>query len=233
MSANPGPNPYAPPIDDAQPESLPTAGAGYRDQGTRLSLIAVLLGVLVVTSLAAMWSCLAANELVPAIFAILEPRDVGTEGLDVLSASSTAVYLVCAIAIGAFLVRANHNARALGGPEHGMTISPGWTVGWFFVPFVNLFRPYQAVKEIWAVSQPERSGPLTAWWALWLIMSLGGRLVDRVSESAETWDEIIASNWLNFAHNGVTIAATVAVFLVVRGLHEIQQQHASGLRREA
>lgn len=233
MSENHGPNPYAPPVDDAAPESLVAAAVGYRDQGTRLSIIAVLLGLYVLTSLAAMWSCMAANEVVPAVFAILEPREFGTEGLDDLFVASAVVYLFCAIGIGAFLVRANHNARALAGPDHGMITSPGWTVGWFFVPFANWVRPYQAVKEIWTVSQPERSGPLPAWWALWLIMSVGGQIVDKLSEGAETWEEIVRGNWLTFAHNGVTVAAAVAVFLVVRGLHENQQQHVSGLRRGA
>lgn len=233
MSANHGPNPYASPVADAAPQSLEAASAGYRDQGVRLSVIAMLLGLFVLTSLASMWSCMAANEVVPAVFALLEPREIGTEGIDVIFVGSNAVYLLCVIAIGAFLVRANHNARALGGPDHGMSTSPGWTVGWFFVPFANWFRPYRAVKEIWTVSQPERSGPLPAWWALWLITSLGGRISDKVSESAETWEEIIRGNWLNFAHSGVSIAAAVAVFLVVRGLHENQQQHALGPRRGA
>lgn len=227
MSANPGSNPYAPPVSDAGPQSLEAASAGYRDQGTRLSVIAVLLGLFGLSNLASMWSCMAANEVVPAVFALLEPRELGAEGLDFLFVGSNVVYLLCAIAIGGFLVRANHNARALGGPDHGMTTSPGWTVGWFFIPVANWFRPYRAVKEIWAVSQPEDSGPLLGWWALWLIMSLGGRVSDKISESAETWGEITRSNWLNFAHNGVGIAAAVAVFLVVRGLHENQQQHAS------
>ncbi|MBV1859127.1 MAG: DUF4328 domain-containing protein [Nannocystaceae bacterium] len=229
MSANPGPNPYAAPVDDAEPERLAAAAVGYRDQGTRLSIVAMLLGLYSLTILASMWSCMAANGVVPAVFAVLEPRDIGTQGPDVLFVVSNTVYLMCAAGIGAFLVRANHNARRLGGPDHGMTTSPGWTVGWFFIPFANWVRPYRAVKEIWMVSQPDRSGPLPIWWALWLITSLGGRIADKISERAETWDEIIRSNWLNFAHNGFAIAAALAVFLVVRGLHENQQQHASAL----
>lgn len=233
MSGNDGLNPYAAPVDDAAPESVSAAAVGYRDQSTRVSVVAVLLGAFVLTSLASMWSCLAANELVPAVFSILEPREIGTEAPDVLFFISNGVYLLCAIAIGAFLVRANHNARALGGPDHGMTTSPGWTVGWFFIPFANWFRPYRAVKEIWAVSEPTRDGPLAAWWGLWLAMSIGGRVVDKISELAETWDEIIQSNWLYFVHNGVTIMGAIAVFLVVRGLHDNQQRHLARLHHDA
>ena len=30
-----------------------------------------------------------------------------------------------------------------------MTFTPGWIAGWFFVPIMNLFRPYEAVKELY------------------------------------------------------------------------------------
>ncbi|MGH1343032.1 MAG: DUF4328 domain-containing protein [Nannocystales bacterium] len=231
MSESHGANPYAPPVDDAAPQSLVAGAVGYRDQGTRLSVVGVFLALFVLASLASMWSCMAANEFVPAVFSILEPRELGQQGIDVLRVVSVCGVLLSAIAIGAFLVRANHNARALGGPEHGMTVSPGWTVGWFFIPFANWVRPYQAVREIWNVSEPERSGPVALWWGLWLTVSFGGRVVARISNTAETWEEIARANWLNFVHSGVSIAAAVAVFLVVRGLHENQQRHVSRLQR--
>src|SRR6266436_5309609 len=51
-----------------------------------------------------------------------------------------------------WVYRANKNARALGAA--GMKYTPGWSVGWFFVPFAGLFMPYWVLKEIWQVSSP-------------------------------------------------------------------------------
>src|ERR1700754_3506800 len=51
------------------------------------------------------------------------------------------------IVFAVWIHRANRNARALGAV--GMRFSPGWAVGWFFVPIANLWKPYQAMKEIW------------------------------------------------------------------------------------
>lgn len=34
--------------------------------------------------------------------------------------------------------------------------SPGWAIGWYFVPVMNLFRPYQVMSEIWRTSDPVR-----------------------------------------------------------------------------
>src|SRR4030095_8115621 len=43
-----------------------------------------------------------------------------------------------------------------------LEFSPGWAVGWFFIPIANLVKPYQAVVEIWKGSDPAPlRGPLT------------------------------------------------------------------------
>jgi hypothetical protein len=39
----------------------------------------------------------------------------------------------------------------------GLKYSPGWAVGSFFVPILNIFRPYQIAQEIWKASDPEAS----------------------------------------------------------------------------
>lgn len=53
--------------------------------------------------------------------------------------------------------------------------SPGWAVGAWFVPFINLVVPKQVVNDMWRASTP--AGPresrpptlLSLWWAGWLI----------------------------------------------------------------
>jgi hypothetical protein len=61
-------------------------------------------------------------------------------------------------------------------PSPSMRFSPGWAVGCWFVPFLNLWRPYQVIKEIWKVSanpaswkSEEGSALLVAYWTLTLI----------------------------------------------------------------
>jgi hypothetical protein len=73
-----------------------------------------------------------------------------------------------------------------------MANTPGWCVGWYFVPFANLVRPVQVMSEIWRASDPEsgegawissRSTPLLAlWWGPYLlgwIISWGRLLTGR------------------------------------------------------
>lgn len=63
-----------------------------------------------------------------------------------------------------WLHRANRNLRALAGET--LTITPGWAVGWFFIPLASLWMPYMAVKEVWRASHRHtgRGAALVGWW---------------------------------------------------------------------
>lgn len=51
--------------------------------------------------------------------------------------------------------RAHANLRALGAAN--LSYSPGWAVGWWFIPFANIVMPYLTVRELWKASNPEAS----------------------------------------------------------------------------
>ena len=65
-------------------------------------------------------------------------------------------------------VRVAKNVRALGAT--GLEFTPGWAVGWFFVPIAGFFKPFQAMREIWKASknplrwQEEATGSVVGWW---------------------------------------------------------------------
>lgn len=78
------------------------------------------------------------------------------------------VHVLCAV----WLFRASANAHALAA---GLRTSPAWAVGWYFVPVANLWKPYQALVEIWRASHVGdnwRTIPvprmLLIWWIVWL-----------------------------------------------------------------
>ena len=47
-----------------------------------------------------------------------------------------------------------------------MKFTPGWSVGWFFVPIAFLWKQYQVLNEIWRMSQAGSSSGLAivGWW---------------------------------------------------------------------
>jgi hypothetical protein len=69
--------------------------------------------------------------------------------------------------------RANLNCQGFG--AQGMRFKPESVTIYYFIPFLNLVKPYQAMTEIWKVGknpskwQDEKESPLIIWWwILWL-----------------------------------------------------------------
>ena len=84
------------------------------------------------------------------------------------------IWLTSVALVLIWMYRAHCNIRALGAT--GLTFSPGWAVGWFFVPIAFFWMPHQAMQELWRASaSPEEwqrqpgSVLLSWWWALWLL----------------------------------------------------------------
>lgn len=73
-----------------------------------------------------------------------------------LDTAALAFYILCGVLILRWIYRANYNARQIGAA--GMTFSPGWSVGWYFVPIAAFWKPYQAMKEIWRAARVHRIG---------------------------------------------------------------------------
>lgn len=92
---------------------------------------------------------------------------------------------LCRVAIGItfciWIYLAHRNLRAFG--VRYLRFTPGWAVGWFFIPVANLFRPVQVMAELWRASGPDTSltgrrphsasgtAVLAPWWASYLVMA--------------------------------------------------------------
>jgi hypothetical protein len=133
---------------------------------------------------------------------------------------SIAVFIVTGITFLKWIYRANFNSRGFGARE--MKFTPGWSVGYYFIPFLNLVRPYQAMKEIWQASKnplnwqsQQCSGLLGWWWALWLINSFLGQISFRLSlharDRSSLQDATVASMVAAFADIFLCIVAVCLV----------------------
>ena len=137
------------------------------------------------------------------------------------------IYLVSGIWILRWIYLANQNVRELGAA--GMRFSPGWSVGWYFVPIMNLWKPYQAMKEIWQASERPRDwqrtmspGLLVAWWTLWLLASGASRASLRMSLRAEEIDELLAANRMTMLSDALDIPLAIVLLFIVKAIHEMQ-----------
>jgi hypothetical protein len=91
--------------------------------------------------------------------------------------------LVASIIFLMWVHGATRNLTALGAMN--VPFTPGWAVGWYFVPFANLVMGYRVMATIWRESQPttvDENGTIVKpkmaivgwWWGFYLISS-GGR----------------------------------------------------------
>jgi len=149
------------------------------------------------------------------------------------------VYIALAVAFLFWLHRASKNVPALGNPHSRVEFTPGWAVGWFFVPLANLFMPYKAVREVWEKSDPAikseddimftppASAPLLlGWWVTWITMNVLGRITSRFQSDAATIDTMIWVTWVDVVGDVIGIISAVLAIFVVRGIDRRQAERA-------
>ena len=148
----------------------------------------------------------------------------------VMGFAQAAAYGAAGVAILMWIYRANWNARQLG--AKGMRFTPGWAVGWFFVPFLNLWKPYEAMKEIWKASAnpanwQAESVPLLlhAWWFLWAGSAVYSQIAFRLYLKAQTIDEFIIANRATLIADAAEIMTCIAAIMLIRRLHLMQMGH--------
>ena len=142
-----------------------------------------------------------------------------------------AITLTTGILVLTWIHRANHNARQLGADD--MTFTPGWAVGWYFVPIAWFWKPYQAMKEIWRASANPSdwvgrpvSPLLHWWWILWIVPFWGVSLVDWWAgrSLAEGSAEIVQAS-TGIASSLVDLALVVILIAIIRRVHDNQMAH--------
>ncbi|MDE2927401.1 MAG: DUF4328 domain-containing protein [Acidobacteriota bacterium] len=139
--------------------------------------------------------------------------------------------LITSILVLIWIHRANHNARQLGAAD--MHFTPGWAVGWYFVPIAWFWKPYQAMTEIWRASRNPadwRGRPVSAllqwWWVLWIVPFWGeaivnwavGRNLDEAG--AETLEAATGlAGWI------LDIPLILVFLAIIGAVHRMQIQH--------
>ena len=164
----------------------------------------------------------------------------------VVLACWTVLRIVSAVLYCRWLHRAWKDNGLLEGRSLSMTA--GAAVASFFIPIVSLFRPYQAVKELYEASDPETlpdrpqyaltegssyratSGvlvstpdyrkpfPVRAWWAAYLVSSINIRLMGY-------------STWAIVAVTVVVVSTLVGAVLAIQVMQAIVARQRERLRR--
>ena len=167
-------NPFSPPVRGSVGVTRPAEGVSRLGTVTRYAVLGTLLGQVAL--------------LAVSLGALIEPSDETALGLALLAVGGLAAlaflaaFLTAAIAWSIWSYRIAAALRAGGAP---LPHTPGWVVGWWFVPFANLFMPFRVTRDLFVAAAVEEDGVrapgwLTAWWIAWVASNVLGNLSFRV-----------------------------------------------------
>ena len=113
----------------------------------------------------------------------------------------------------------------------GLRFTPGWAVGWWFVPFANLVKPFQTMRELWKASGGEedwghsRTWSLIGWWwAAWLTAGVLGRIGGAVIGGATTLETVRSGSRVLLLTQLVVLAAAILAIMLIRSVVDRQRR---------
>ena len=152
----------------------------------------------------------------------------------VLGLTTIAVYIATVVVFLMWLYRVSNNVAAFGATTQH---SSGWAVGSFFVPIMNLFVPYQAVRDIWKKSEPNATdafsygvsppGFFPAWWGFWIASNIASNAYFRMTLAEAP---VEASAMVGILSEILSIAAAAFAIQVVKEIDRRQEERALNLQ---
>ena len=139
------------------------------------------------------------------------------------------LFIITSIVFLRWIYFSNSNSRSLG--ASGMQFTPGWTIGYYFVPYLNLYKPYIAMKEIWKTSKDPKNWEMIKtpslfpqWWTLWIISSISANISFRLSMRAEELNELFVSSSVTLASDLVGIPLALIAIKLVGSIFDMQNE---------
>lgn len=199
----------------------------FRKLGGLTLILQILLGILIVLHLGGAGLSLKAHDM-------LEKGGFTEKQANALEEQSRSnalitlgVTFLTVVFFIKWIVRAQKNVRSFGATD--LEISPGWAAGWFFVPFANLVKPFQAMRDMWKASRdPEdwRGVPtgwiLSLWWGTWLLAGALGQAVFRLGRNAETRDQLLTLAQAEVASGLADALSALVALVLVTGVSRAQ-----------
>jgi Domain of unknown function (DUF4328) len=218
-------NPYAPPasslVGAADVVAREDATTGFRDLSgisrklALLLLIGAGLRVLGLVSSVMQFSLLTHPPYTMAQATANDLRERLTNSGQLI------LFLITAIVFGRWIYFAQKNLRELG--ARYLRFGPGWSVGVFFIPLLNLWAPYQAMRDLVKASRNPRVWYLEdtpvliiIWWILWLLTQFIVNGMLRSTAYARTIDQLEVVTILEIASGALSVPLYLLANYIVR-----------------
>jgi len=142
--------------------------------------------------------------------------------------------IVTGITFLKWIYRAYKNIQGFG--TEGLRFSPGWAVGYYFIPILSLIRPVQVMSEIWRASDDpknwrQRPGSwlIATWWTLFLIYTGVTQISLEIALQASTNDQWTLAAVLAILGDLFSIPLSIATLRLVTEVYRRQKTLAEGV----
>ena len=133
--------------------------------------------------------------------------------------------IVLIIIFAIWINRSCKNAWLLDPPR--MKTTPGWAVGYYFIPILLLWKPYGAMKEIRSASYGKDhslKAVLPLWWTFWLITMFLGNITFRLYSDASDVDSYLMASKLDLIATPLNVILDYLAIALVTGITLAQQR---------
>ena len=115
-----------------------------------------------------------------------------------------------------------------------LSFSEGWAAGAWFVPIINLFRPYQIMKELFEVTErllikrkdevkDKLATPIVGWWwGLWILSTMYEYFFVQVSIYLNSVDQMIFGTVLNIISAIITITLCLITIKIIKNYSSVE-----------
>jgi hypothetical protein len=169
----------------------------------------------------------------------LSQIEINDYRVSIISTIELPLLILSSILFFYWFYRAYRNLESLG--ALGLTFNPKWVVGYFFIPFLCLWKPYEALKEIWKVSDPYNTSEgymwrsakvspvLAFWWITFVLSNMTGTLLLTGSFRTETLEDWIRLDMYDIAASIVIIISDAILIYIIKKISSRQEMKNSNL----
>ena len=241
---NPSPySPYAPPQHHQGPYGAGYVVEPYQPLGWKTTATIVCFAASIVLAFVQTGTSIAFGEVL---------KQPVPENLGLIAMVGLVGLATSAVGIGGYvfflmwLYQASKNLRSFG--QHSLEYTPGWCVGWWFIPIASLWKPFGAMREIWRASDPETVGPrpthawheapvtslLPLWWGIYVLNGFVTMAIALSSMDFSADAGVKATvGPASFISNGLHGIAGIVLIMVMRQLATRQTAAAAKLTSAA
>jgi hypothetical protein len=141
-----------------------------------------------------------------------------------LSLGYLGIFIASEVLYLCWLYRAYANLGPLGAAEIRMT--PGWAVGWHFIPIANLWKPLHAMTDLYRGSVG-RSGPVGLWWALVLLAGASAQVSAKGNLQGPGLTELMMFQYVHIVSALLALAVTALNIVLIFRIDRAQVARAA------